>query len=218
MSNDKFTPREIARDNVAISDTLKAWEIYTAALVYSLADCAIYLNKPDLTADEFLTFPIDQTPARFLAHLMKLKNQVPSDINIEKMIALGLADSDTATEILENLRHLQNARLEATRVIKFDIAKLIDEDGLFHITPELEQKIERHFTTFTATQTENNLLDDLTSFTEVLNRFTKYGLIRPQYGRSGLNGLINCISPAADRQGFAVSLNSFKSIRFKSVV
>ena len=161
-----------------------------------------------------MEFPLDDRPEKILAELMKQKGVAPDGLKAEKMIELGLVEGNVS-EIVDNLRQMQIAKANANRLFKYDLSKLINEVGLFSLTPELQNLIREHYTKYTASQTENDILDSLEKFIAVLNEFAKFGLVKPTLGRYGLNPLLNLINASEDRKSFRVILNGFKILRHR---
>lgn len=164
-----------------------------SALLYNLED---YLECQDrLEMSDFFNFLNANDPKEFLyLSWVKIKGvELPLGLSIDKVIELDLIDvpRNEFSNLITWRKELLEMVKRSTEELKFffPLQKLFDERpdyrGFYFTaldvndfeTKEFDQALYDHVRIFTTSQQENNILEKIIQFVEMMNEFVSIGLI-----------------------------------------
>lgn len=170
-----------------------------SCLLYNLE---LYLECMDnLEISDLFGFINSQNPREFLyLKWMQIKNiEIPLGLSIDKAIELDLIDvpRDEFSNLLEQRKKLLEFLKKAKEEIRFfyPLNKLfdnrtdfrgfsfsaIDQNGFE--SKEFDQALYNHVRTFTKSERENQVLEKIQKFVDILNELAEIGVVLPVKGK-----------------------------------
>jgi hypothetical protein len=212
----QFEPQTVGFDNRLFFEAKRRWEILVDVSTDLLTEMISFLDAEDLETAQFMKL-VSLDSKECIVQLYEMSGAAKPGINTDRLIELGLITNDRADEIKRILKRFHQAKTEAVELFKFDLALLRDPDGLFSLSKDFQESLNRFCTIYTKSEIQNEALKQMKKVIEGINFFVDAGLIKATTGTAGLGPLILGIKTKQDRSGFEPTLNLFRVSRWSNI-
>ncbi len=187
---ESFKPMQIGFERKQHEAALLAWNEYADSANWLLCEMVNFLETESMDPEQFLEL-IRLEPKEIILRLYELTGKIPAGIVLEKAVEIGLVSNESSALVESNISSFFKAKKEAERIYKYSLESLKDDEGLFVVNDEFKTNLEKHFSTYTKSEKENEILVCMQQIIESVNKLADFGLTKPQSGINGLNIILN---------------------------